>query len=174
MRECNGEFAIWQSGGNPPVAGKRSRSSGNQKKFRQLARGSQKEFRNGESKSRNETYSMSKMGKVHSVIHTASASAAGVGAGLAQLPGSDSVPIVGLQTSMIVAIALIHGHAITKATAISLLGTFTATMTGRAISQLLVGWIPGIGNAINAATAASITELVGWAAHAYFADLGSE
>ena len=29
-------------------------------------------------------------------------------------------------------------------------------------SQVLVGWIPGIGNAINATTAAGITEAMGW------------
>lgn len=112
--------------------------------------------------------------KVHGVIHTASAAAAGVGAGLAQIPGSDAAVIVPLQVSMIVAIALAHGRRISDATATSLLGTFSATIAGRSISQLLVGWWPVIGNAINAATAASLTEAVGWAADAYFENLGRE
>lgn len=34
--------------------------------------------------------------------------------------------------------------------------------------------VPGIGNAINATTAAGITEAVGWAADAYFEDLGRQ
>ena len=33
---------------------------------------------------------------------------------------------------------------------------------GRAVSQVLVGWIPFVGNAINASTAAALTESVGW------------
>jgi uncharacterized protein (DUF697 family) len=32
-----------------------------------------------------------------------------------------------------------------------------------------VGWLPGFGNAINAATAAALTEAIGWAAEEYFA-----
>ena len=32
----------------------------------------------------------------------------------------------------------------------------------RLASQFLVGWIPGLGNAVNAATAAGITETLGW------------
>lgn len=46
-------------------------------------------------------------------------------------------------------------------------------MAGRGISQVLVGWIPGYGNAINATTAAAVTEAIGWAADAYFADPGN-
>lgn len=37
-----------------------------------------------------------------------------------------------------------------------------AATVGRAVSQVLVGWIPGLGNAINASTAAALTESVGW------------
>src|SRR5260370_41354238 len=104
--------------------------------------------------------------KVHGVIHTAAASAGAVGAGLAQLPMADSIPITAIQGSMISAIALIHGRSITEARAISLLGTFAATIADRTISEWLIGWVPGIGNAINASTAAGLTEAVGWAANA--------
>ena len=106
--------------------------------------------------------------KVHGIIHTASAAAAGVGAGLAQLPGSDSVPLVSIQTVMIVAIASQHGIAIDKALALELIVGFAATTGGRFVSQLLLGGIPGFGNAINASTAAAITEAIGWAADSYF------
>jgi uncharacterized protein (DUF697 family) len=107
--------------------------------------------------------------KVHGIIHTASAAAAGVGAGLAQLPGSDSVPLVSIQAAMIVAIASLHGIAIEKALALDFIVGFAATTGGRFVSQLLLGWIPGFGNAINASTAAAITEAIGWAADRYFA-----
>ena len=111
--------------------------------------------------------------KIHGIIHTASLACAGVGAGLAQVPGSDSVAIVPLQTAMIVAIAHQHGVALAKSAAADLLLTFTATQVGRGISQVLLGWIPGFGNAINAATAAGVTEAVGWAADEYFKSEGN-
>jgi uncharacterized protein (DUF697 family) len=107
--------------------------------------------------------------KVHGIIHMAAAAAAGVGAGLAQLPGSDSVPLVSIQAAMIVAIASQHGIAIEKALALDFIVGFAATTGGRFLSQLLLGWIPGFGNAINASTAAAITEAIGWAADRYFA-----
>ena len=108
--------------------------------------------------------------KIHGVIHTAAAGAAAVGAGLAQIPGSDAPIIAGIQTTMIIAIAEEHGVSITKAAAADLLLTFAATAAGRGISQVLVGWIPGWGNAINACTAAALTEAVGWVADKYFSE----
>jgi uncharacterized protein (DUF697 family) len=108
--------------------------------------------------------------KVHGIIHVAAASAAMVGGGLAQVPGSDAPVLCTLQTTMIVGIAEVHGVSITKAAAADLLLTFAATVGGRAVSQVLIGWLPGIGNAVNAATAAALTEAVGWAADAYFDD----
>lgn len=117
---------------------------------------------------------ITKKKKVHGIIHTASAGAGGIGAGLAQFPQADNIPLTTLQVSMISAIAMVHGRKLTHAAAVSILGTLTATMFGRAISQWLVGWIPGWGNSINAFTAASLTEGIGWAAHAFFEDLGQE
>jgi len=109
-----------------------------------------------------------KNNKIHAIIHTASVSAGGIGAGLAQLPGSDMPVLMALQTGMIVAIGQEHGCDITTTHAKSLLLTFTAGYGGRALSQFLIGWIPGFGNAINATTATSITEAIGWAADAHF------
>lgn len=75
---------------------------------------------------------------------------------------------------MIIAVAHEHGAAITKAAAADLLLTFAATDVVRGISQWLVGWVPGWGNAINATTAAGTTEAVGWAADSYFAKHAAE
>lgn len=108
--------------------------------------------------------------KIHGIIHTASAAAALVGAGLAQIPGSDAPVIAGIQTTMLIAIGHEYSVPLTKLAAADLLMTFTAAAAGRGLSQLLVGWIPGWGNAINASTAAAFTEAVGWAADAYFAE----
>lgn len=117
---------------------------------------------------------LSKEEKVHGIIHTASAAAAGVGAGLAQIPASDALVIMPIQGGMISAIALVHNRKLTEGSATAILGTFTAAMFGRAATQVLVGWIPGAGNTINAATAAALTETIGWSAHKFFEQLGEE
>ncbi len=117
---------------------------------------------------------MTKTEKAHGIIHTAAASAAGVGAGLAQIPAGDILLITPIQVGMICAIALVHGRKLTEATATAILGTFTAGLFGRAVSQVLVGWIPGLGNAVNAATAGALTEAIGWSAHKFFERLGDE
>lgn len=100
---------------------------------------------------------------VNAAIHTASAAAAAMGAGFAQFPGGDAVPIAGIQTSMILAIGKAFGKTLDESAAKAMLGTATATAVGRGMSQLLIGWIPGVGNIINATTAAGITEALGWA-----------
>jgi uncharacterized protein (DUF697 family) len=108
--------------------------------------------------------------KVHGIIHTAALATGAVGAGMAQVPGSDMPVIMALQTTMIMAIGHEHNVSLTRGAAADLLLTFTSAALGRSLSQVLVGWMPGLGNAINAATAAAMTETVGWAADAYFED----
>ncbi len=111
--------------------------------------------------------------KIHGLIHTAAAACAAVGGGLAQAPGTDAAVITPIQVAMIVAIGQEHGVRASKAAASKLILPFAAAAAGRALSQWLVGWLPGLGNAVNAATAAALTEAIGWAADAYFADEGS-
>ena len=93
--------------------------------------------------------------KCDTIIHGASVAAAGAAAGLAQIPGSDNAAII-------ISLGQVFGKELTKNAATALLGTATASTVGRGISQFLVGWIPGVGNAINAGTAASVTEALGW------------
>jgi uncharacterized protein (DUF697 family) len=100
--------------------------------------------------------------KCHVIIHTASAAAAGAGAGLAQIPGSDNAVIIPLQIGMILSLGTIFGIELSETTAKSTLATTAASTIGRGISQFLVGWMPVIGNVINATTAAGITETIGW------------
>lgn len=101
-------------------------------------------------------------GKCHAIIHTASASAAAVGAGLAQLPGSDNAAITPIQLAMTVSLGAVFGIQLTQSAAAAALASVAAATVGRAVSQVLVGWIPFVGNAINASTAAALTESVGW------------
>lgn len=100
--------------------------------------------------------------KCNIIIHSASAACGGVGTGLAQIPLSDTAVITPIQIGMIISLAAVFGLKITREFANSLLTGFGASIAGRAVSQVLVGWIPGLGNAINTATAAGITEAIGW------------
>lgn len=77
--------------------------------------------------------------KLHGIIHTASTSAAVVGGGLAQLPGSDMPVLCGIQSTMIIAIANQCGKDISSTMAADLIVPFAAGYGGRAISQFLVG-----------------------------------
>ncbi|HTQ70661.1 MAG TPA: hypothetical protein VMH92_04105 [Acidocella sp.] len=107
--------------------------------------------------------------KIHALIHTAAAASAAAGGGLAQVPGSDAAVITPIQAAMIVAIGAEHGTPIGKSAAAELILRFSAAVAGRGLSQCLLGWVPGLGNAVNAATAAALTEAIGWTADAYFA-----
>ena len=107
--------------------------------------------------------------KCHAIIHAASAAAAAIGGGLAQLPGSDTVPITAIQVGMVISLGAVFGQNIPKTTAKSIVGGAVASMGGRTISQFLVGWLPVAGNLINATTAAGITEGLGWIAAEQFA-----
>lgn len=98
----------------------------------------------------------------HAIIHTASAAAAGVGAGLAQIPGSDNALLTPIQLTMTISLGKVFDIQLTETTAKAALGSVAASTIGRTVSQVLVGWIPGLGNAINATTAAGLTESMGW------------
>lgn len=98
----------------------------------------------------------------HGIIHTNAVAAGGIAAGLAQIPGVDNAPLAALEVEMTIALGKVFGISITKSGAASVLAGVTGTVVGRGISQVLVGWIPGIGNAINAGTAASVVEGIGW------------
>lgn len=107
--------------------------------------------------------------KCHAIIHGASVLAAGCGAAGAQLPCADAVPITTLQILMIISLASVFGFEISWEVAGAVGNSFIAMLIGRGISQRLVGWIPGLGNVINAATACGITESMGWfVAHGYY------
>lgn len=108
--------------------------------------------------------------KCNRIIHTASASAAGVGAGFAQFPGSDNAVITPIQLTMTLALGRVFGIELTESSAKATLASMAGATIGRTISQVLVGWIPGLGNAINACTAASVTEGIGWLLAEEFAE----
>lgn len=108
------------------------------------------------------------MNKCQGIIHGASVACGGVGTGLAQIPASDNAVIVPIQIGMIIGLGSVFELNITESAAKSIIASAGASIAGRTFSQFLVGWIPGLGNAINTATAAGITEAIGWIAVANF------
>ena len=104
------------------------------------------------------------------IIHGFSVACGVVGTGLAQIPASDNAVIVPIQIGMIVGLGTVFDLNITESGAKSIIASAGASVAGRTISQFLVGWIPGIGNVINTATAAGITEAIGWIAVKNFYD----
>jgi uncharacterized protein (DUF697 family) len=106
--------------------------------------------------------------KCHAIIHGASVSAGAVGAGLAQIPLSDHALIVPIQIAMIVGLGKVFNVEITEAAAKGIALGMAGMFVGRAVAQVLIGWIPGVGNATNAATAAGVTEAMGWAVASRF------
>lgn len=106
----------------------------------------------------------------HGIIHPVSVAAGGVGAGLAQIPMSDTAIITPAQIGMIISLGKVFDMNISNSTAKGILAGIATSYGGRMASQALVGWIPGVGNAVNAATAVTITEAVGWLAVAHFID----
>ena len=98
----------------------------------------------------------------NAAIHTASAACAAVGAGLAQIPGSDSLAITPIQLAMTLSLAKVFGISIEEGSVKAAIASASATAVERTASQVAVGWIPGYGNVINAVTAAALTETIGW------------
>ena len=66
--------------------------------------------------------------------------------------------------TMIISLGAVFDIPVSKSAAQAILKSLAGAAGGRFISQVLVGWIPGFGNAINATTAAGITEKIGWKA----------
>ena len=100
--------------------------------------------------------------KCNAIIHTASVAAAGAGAGLAQIPGGDNALITPIQLTMTISLGKVFDIELSDSAARAALGSVAASTIGRTLTQFLVGWIPGVGNAINATTAAGLTEAMGW------------
>ena len=110
--------------------------------------------------------------KCHAIIHTATVAAAAVGAGLAQLPFADAIPITAAQITMITSLGVVFDIPLDEAAAKAFRKGLMGALGGKAIAKQipklpgkrLVGMIPFFGNAVNAATAVAITEKLGWAA----------
>lgn len=101
------------------------------------------------------------------IIHKA-ALECGAGAGVLHVPIADNAAIAPIQIKMIIELGKTFGVEVNEALAKELLSSAVALLVGRNAVNVLVGWIPGVGNAISAVTALGITEGVGWMAVGHF------
>ena len=106
--------------------------------------------------------------KCHAVIHSAAAGTAAIGAAN-PLSVADTVPITSAQVTMIMSLGAIFGKSMTESLAKSIWKSFWMAYAGRFIAQVLGGWIPGVGNVLNATTAGALTEYIGWEVAEQFA-----
>lgn len=100
--------------------------------------------------------------KCHVIIHSAAMAGAGIAATLAQIPGSDNLPLVATEVTMVIALGKVFGIDLKESAAKSFIAGSLGTLVGRGVSQFLFGWIPGLGNIIDATTAFGVIESLGW------------
>ncbi|NVN76921.1 hypothetical protein GM526_07590 [Enterococcus avium] len=100
--------------------------------------------------------------KAHFIIHSASTAAAGVGAGMAQLPFPDATVLLPIQTAMVIALGKIFHIKLEQGAAKALATQFLAQKAGQMTARFLAGKLPVAGNIVNGSTAATITESYGW------------
>ena len=100
--------------------------------------------------------------KAHFIIHSASTAAAGVGAGMAQLPFHDATVLLPIQTAMVIALGKIFHIKLEQGAAKALATQFLAQKAGQMTARFLAGKLPVAGNIVNGSTAAAITESYGW------------
>lgn len=112
--------------------------------------------------------------KCHAIIHSAAIATGAVGAGLAQIPLADTVPITAIQVGMIVSIGEVFDAKMSEGVAKGILTGLITGNIGKQAVGLALGWIPGFGNAIKATTAATLTETIGWGAVKHFEGLEKE
>ena len=99
-------------------------------------------------------------GKCQRIIHTASTAAAAAGA--IPVPMSDAIPITAIQIGMIVGLGEVFGIRLSESAAKSIESVSIVQQAGRTVARNIIKMIPGFGWGISAATAAALTEALGW------------
>jgi uncharacterized protein (DUF697 family) len=109
----------------------------------------------------------SRDGRIAAIVHGSAVEGGAVGLATAQVPG-DRFIIGAVQINMIITIASEYGVSLDKSAALALLSSTIASMIGVEVANGIIKYIPGVGNISNMATAASITETIGWATKQYY------
>lgn len=101
--------------------------------------------------------------KCHWIIHANATAGAALAAGMAQIPFLDVPFLMGLEVTMAIELGAVFGEEIDKTIAKGLVASAGGTIGGVAVFKALVGWVPSLGNMINAGTAFTMIETIGWA-----------
>jgi uncharacterized protein (DUF697 family) len=100
--------------------------------------------------------------KCEKIIRDAAAAAAARTFGLGQFPGSGNTLLTPIEVGMILSLGRVFGINLTQAAAMALVAEHFRNIRGKRMMQVLFGWVPFIGNALNAGTAAGLIEIFGW------------
>ena len=100
------------------------------------------------------------------IIHTAALAAGATG--ISPIPGSDSVPLAAIQTTMILALSAVFKVTFTKECALNLAKQQMAEHIGKYAVSQFIGIIPGLGSIVKGGVAVAITETLGWEVAYYF------
>ena len=111
--------------------------------------------------SSNVSFGMGTKAKAELVVAGFSATAAGIAAGMAQAPFADQGPLMANDIAMAIAIGKVYGVKVKENIAKSLVASTLGNQLGTGVFKAITGFIPGLGNGINAAVAATTTETVG-------------
>lgn len=111
--------------------------------------------------SSNVSFGMGTKAKAELVVAGFSATAAGIAAGMAQVPFADQGPLMANDIAMAISVGKVYGVKVKENIAKSLVASTLGSQLGTGIFKGIMGLIPGLGNGINAAVAASTTEAVG-------------
>lgn len=98
--------------------------------------------------------------KCQAIIHTTSLAAGAIGA--SKIPGSDIVIISAIQGAMILALGNVLNVSVTKNSAKEMAKTFMIGKIGKGMTGFFLQALPVLGNAVNAAVAITLTEMLGW------------
>lgn len=101
------------------------------------------------------------------MIHGFAAAHALTAALLAQTLVGDEAVLTTLTIAMIVAVAKMNGADWDTGMALAFLGIFIGGYVGVRGATFLIKWVPGVGNAANAAVTFTTTEVLGWAAYLF-------
>jgi uncharacterized protein (DUF697 family) len=109
----------------------------------------------------------SRRARLHAIIHAAATEATAVGFATAQIPG-DRLVIGAVQANMAIELASEFGESLDKSAALSLITSGLSGFIGVETFNAIIKYAPGVGNAANMVTAASVTETIGWAIVEYY------
>ena len=101
------------------------------------------------------------------MIHGFAVAHAVTAALLAQTLVGDEAALTALTVALIIAVAKMNGADWDTGMALAFLGIFIGGYVGVRGATFLIKWIPGIGNAANAAVTLTTTEVLGWATYLF-------